>query len=95
MNDVLNSQGYTQAAWWNRIPVSAWIFMAIIAVVCNVLVGYGMHRTESKKVMLFVLPIVISIAFFLIADIDSPLGGAIHVQAQNLRSLLQTLNAPD
>jgi len=20
MNDVLNSQGYTQAAWWNRIP---------------------------------------------------------------------------
>jgi hypothetical protein len=25
MNDVLNSQGYTQAAWWNRIPSSAWV----------------------------------------------------------------------
>jgi hypothetical protein len=25
MNDVLNSQGYTQAAWWNRIPVAAWV----------------------------------------------------------------------
>jgi hypothetical protein len=24
MNDVLNSQGYTQAAWWNRIPDAAW-----------------------------------------------------------------------
>jgi hypothetical protein len=24
MNDVLNSQGYTQAAWWNRIPGAAW-----------------------------------------------------------------------
>src|SRR5215467_10851735 len=24
MNDVLNRQGYTQAAWWNRIPVAAW-----------------------------------------------------------------------
>src|SRR2546430_17441339 len=23
MNDVLNSQGYTQAAWWNRIPLAA------------------------------------------------------------------------
>jgi hypothetical protein len=23
MNDVLNSQGYTQAAWWNRIPTPA------------------------------------------------------------------------
>src|SRR5262247_2221551 len=25
MNDVLNSQGYTQAAWWNRIPLAAWV----------------------------------------------------------------------
>lgn len=24
MNDVLKSQGYTQAAWRNRIPVAAW-----------------------------------------------------------------------
>src|SRR5499427_10616819 len=24
MNDVLNSQGFTQAAWWNRIPIAAW-----------------------------------------------------------------------
>jgi hypothetical protein len=23
MNDVLNSQGYTQAAWWNRLPGAA------------------------------------------------------------------------
>src|SRR6516162_7451635 len=23
MNDVLNSEGYTQAAWWNRIPYAA------------------------------------------------------------------------
>jgi hypothetical protein len=24
MNDVLNSRGYTQAAWLNRIPIAAW-----------------------------------------------------------------------
>src|SRR5271166_604970 len=35
MNDVLNSQGYTQAAWWNRIPGSAWALMIAIAVCCN------------------------------------------------------------
>ncbi len=28
MNDVLNSQGYTQSAWWNRIPIAAWVLMA-------------------------------------------------------------------
>jgi hypothetical protein len=31
MNDVLNSQGYTQAAWWNRIPLAAWAMMSAIA----------------------------------------------------------------
>ena len=41
MNDVLNSQGYTQAAWWNRIPVAAWGLMELMAICCNLLVGYG------------------------------------------------------
>ena len=39
MNDVLNSQGYTQAAWWNRIPRAAWTLMVAIALCCNVLLG--------------------------------------------------------
>ena len=39
MNDVLNSQGYTQAAWWNRIPVAAWVLMFAIAICCSLLVG--------------------------------------------------------
>jgi hypothetical protein len=41
MNDVLNSQGYTQAAWWNRIPIAAWGLMVAIAICCNLLIGYG------------------------------------------------------
>jgi hypothetical protein len=48
INDVLNSQGYTQAAWWNRIPIAAWILMAAIAIGCNTLVGYGMRKPEGK-----------------------------------------------
>src|SRR5690348_11910009 len=31
MNDVLKSQGDTQAAWWNRIPVAAWGLMGLVA----------------------------------------------------------------
>src|SRR5690242_8782469 len=38
MNDVLNSQSYTQAAWWNRIPTAAWFLMAAIAICCNILI---------------------------------------------------------
>lgn len=90
MNDVLNSQGYTQAAWWNRIPSEAWVLLALLAVGADVLIGYGARR---MKLMLIVLPLAISISFFLIADIDSPRGGVIRVQPQNLVSLSQTLRA--
>ena len=71
MNDVLNSQGYTQAAWWNRIPGSAWGLMLGMAVCCNVLVGYGAHGAGVKSGLLPVLPLIAAIAFFLIADIDT------------------------
>ena len=86
MNDVLNSQGYTQAAWRNRVPVGAWILMVFVAMACNVLLGIS----ERRGVTLLVLPVIISIPLFLIADMDSPRGGIIHVVPQNLTSLQQS-----
>ncbi|MGA7937938.1 MAG: hypothetical protein WCA35_30595 [Kovacikia sp.] len=91
MNDVLNSQGYTQAAYWNRIPPAAWALMAAIAICCNLLVGYGSRSVKEGSNLLVILPLVISIAFMLIADIDSPHHGFIHVRPQNLISLAESL----
>ena len=91
MNDVLNSQGYTQAAYWNRIPFAAWLLVAAIAICCNVLIGYGAHRTTT--LLFVVLPLAVSVSFFLIADIDSPGAGLIRVQPQNLASLSRSLHA--
>jgi hypothetical protein len=84
MNDVLNSQGYTQAAWWNRIPVGAWCLMFAIALLCSWLVGYGVRL--PKQMLLVILPLAVAVSFFLIADIDSPRGGVIRVHPQNLES---------
>lgn len=92
MNDVLNSQGYTQAAWWDRIPRAAWALMLLIAMCCNLLVGYGSRNTGVKGPLLLILPLVVSIAFLLIADLDSPRGGLIHVYPQNLLSLSASLH---
>jgi hypothetical protein len=89
MNDVLNAQGYAQAAWWNRIPAAAWILLVTISVFCNLLIGYGV-RLKSELLFL-VLPIVLSVSLFLIADIDSPRRGVIHIRAQNLESLAESL----
>lgn len=88
MNDVLNAQGYTQAAWWNRIPFEAWVLLIVIAVSSNLLLGYGAHRLS---IVFVVVPLTVSLSFFLVADIDSPRRGIIQVQPQNLISLSQSL----
>jgi hypothetical protein len=90
MNDVLNAQGYAQAAWWNRIPVAAWGMMGLIAVAANLMVGYGVRQ---RGTLFFALPIIGSIAFLLIADIDSPRGGIIRILPQNLLALSQSMKA--
>jgi hypothetical protein len=90
MNDVLNTQGYTQAAWWNRIPPGGWCLMIGIAVCSGLLTGYS---TDIKKGLLSgILPLLVSIAFFFIADIDSPRRGVIHVAPKNLTSLSHSLH---
>jgi hypothetical protein len=92
MNDVLNSQGYTQAAWWNRIPRAAWAMMAVIAIFSNIMVGFGARRHKTGSILLSVLPFIAAITFLLIADIDCPGGGLIRVIPQNLLSLSQFLH---
>ena len=85
MNDVLNSQGYTQAAWWNRIPPSAWTLMFIHRYLLQP--ADWLLRSPhwyGSYVVFLVMTLVVSISFFLIADIDSPRGGIIRVRPQNL-----------
>ena len=91
MNDVLNSQGYTQFAWWNRIPTTAWALLITIACVANLLVGYATRQGRSRALLLVVLPALVSVAMFLIADIDSPRGGVIRIPPRDLVSLQQSL----
>src|SRR6516225_5167018 len=82
MNDVFNTQADTRAAWLNRIPIAAWALMLLIAFFSNLLLGY--RERSSGHLALVVLPVISSIAFFLIADIDSPSVGVISVVPQNL-----------
>ena len=91
MNDVLNSEGYTQAAWWNRIPPGAWFLMVAVAICSNLLIGFDSRRVAGGAVRLVILPFVLCIAFYATADIDSPRRGLIRVHPQNLTSLARSL----
>jgi hypothetical protein len=90
MNDVLNSQGYTQAGWWNRVPIAAWVLLIAISTFCNMMIGYGAHRNNTFRFL--ILPIALSLSLFLIADIDSPRGGVIRIHPQNLEALSESLH---
>jgi hypothetical protein len=91
MNDVLNRQGYTQAAWWNRIPIEAWALLLLLACCSSLLFGYTARRITTRSRLYFALPLTVAVALFLIADLDSPRSGVIRVKPQNLTSLSLTL----
>jgi hypothetical protein len=93
MNNVFDSKGLTEAAWLNRIPLSAWFLMIAIAVIGNLLLGYGAEGIKAGGLLLVVLPGVLSISFLLIADIESPRGGIIQVEPKNLTALAESLQS--
>jgi hypothetical protein len=91
MDDVINSQRSSQAAWLNRVPVGAWLLMIIIGIGSCWLIGLRALRTDWLAFM--IVPLAVSVCFFLIADLDSPRGGVIHIAPQNLSILSQSLPA--
>jgi hypothetical protein len=91
MNEVLNTQGFTQAAWWNRIPVGAWGMMFVVAFAANFLLGASEQRRTT--LLLVALPLIVSAPIFLIADIDEPRAGLIYVSPDNLIALSHVMEA--
>lgn len=65
--------------------------LAATAIFANLLLGYRERRTDA--LVLLVLPVTVSIALFLIADIDCPHGGLIRVVPANLVSLSEAIHS--
>jgi hypothetical protein len=82
MNDVLNSQGYTLAAWRNRLPIEVWTLLILVAAICSFLVGFGAERLSLAAQG--ILPLTVALAFVLIADVEGPRNGLVRVQPVNL-----------
>ncbi len=93
MNNVLESQGTTQAGWWNRIPPPAWALLMALAIGSSLLIGYSAQNLKEEGYLNLILPLVLAISFLLIADIDSPHGGLIRTYPHNLERLVETLRS--
>ena len=91
MSDVVDSQRYAAAAWNNRIPTEAWVLMFAIALCCCSLIGYDTRLRMGIVAGHFVLPVLIAVSFFLIADLDSTHQGLIRVSPDNLILTAQSI----
>lgn len=94
INDVISAQKKTQAGWRNQIPVAAWLLLGAIAVCCNLLIGYNTRQLRRKGGLLLILPLMISLSFMMIADIDVPGRGIIRVHPVNLEYLQGMIKQP-
>jgi hypothetical protein len=72
-------------------PSERGFLLAAVAVFSNFLAGYNLRSMGAASVRLLLLPLVVSVAFFLIAEIDSPRRGVIQVTPQNLLNLADSL----
>ncbi len=82
MNDVLNSQGFTLAAWRNRLPIEVWLLLILVAAGCNFLIGFGAEALSPATHA--ILPITAALAFWLIADVEGPRNGFVRLEPVNL-----------
>ncbi|WP_059412348.1 bestrophin-like domain [Cupriavidus basilensis] len=83
MSDLLGSYENSTASWRSQIPPAAWGLITALAAFCSALIGYS-AGVRNHRGLLVVFPAVISISLALIADIDVPGRGLIHVSPDNL-----------
>jgi hypothetical protein len=93
MNELFNSRGSAMAARQNRLPSASWGLLAVVAVICALLLGFGARGAPGERMLATVVPLTVALAFLLIADIDSPASGVIRVIPENLAALASSLNA--
>jgi len=91
-NDLYISQEKTTVSWRYQIPTIVWGLLIFFAVVSNFLIGYNARKEQGMNLLILILPFLITSALFIIAEIDIPGKGVIHVTPDDLLSLKEIWN---
>lgn len=86
-NQLYNSQVQTTAGWRDQIPVAAWILLIIFSIAANFLIGHNIRGLPGRNTLIITLPLLTTMALFMIAEIDVPGEGVIYVKPDNLIAL--------
>ncbi|MCU6244202.1 hypothetical protein [Enterobacter asburiae] len=86
----------TRSVWRRQLPDAAWWMLISSALSLCYLSGYQLAGNKNAWRTLLFVPVLMALALFVIAEIDLPGQGIIHVTPDGLESLaeeLQTYNA--
>ncbi|MFL9149828.1 hypothetical protein AB9E65_13710 [Escherichia coli] len=86
-SDLYVSEEKTMASWRYQIPGAAWVLLILFSVSANVLIGFNNRGLRGNNMIIFILPLLTTMALFMIAEIDIPGEGIIHVIPDNLINL--------
>lgn len=93
-NDLYVAQEKTMVSWRYQIPNIVWALLIFFAIVSNFLIGYNARKEQGVNTIILLLPFLITMALFIIAEIDIPGKGVIHVTPDDLMALKEIWEGP-
>lgn len=89
--ELYNTQARTTAGWRDQIPGAAWLLLIILSIAANYLIGHHIRGLRGRNSLIITLPLLTTLALFMIAEIDVPGEGVIYVKPDNLVALQTTM----
>ncbi|EHN8909278.1 MULTISPECIES: bestrophin-like domain [Enterobacteriaceae] len=89
-SELRTAQQQTTALHQRNIPDAAWLVILLLAMMTCCMAG-RQHADRRHGLYLLVLPVMISLSLFLVAEIDIPGEGIIRVMPDDLEHVLFTL----
>lgn len=91
LNETIDVSERRLTAFENRVPKSVWIIIVIVAVFQGFAGGFSLKR--KLWFSLLAAPLVVAVLMALIADLDSPHTGLIHVEQNAMERLIKDVGA--
>ena len=91
LNETIDVSEKRLAAFENRVPKSVWVIIVVVAVFQGFAGGFSLKR--KLWFSLLAAPLVVAVVMALIADLDSPHTGLIHVEQNAMERLVKDVGA--
>ena len=92
LNNMIDVAEKRLAAFESRVPKTVWLIIFIVAAFQSFATGFSLHRRFWFSLVM--TPLVIAVVMALLADLDSPRTGLIHIEQNSMERLVHDVTDP-